>query len=112
MPTGGSKTAADKTFGGLINDNKQTVFQLSRRQNRSRFAAPLQSSYSDVILEVGEGLKPLKAKDAKMESASQPSGTTLTDVAKVIEAARDVMRPFENDTTWWRGHAKADLRLH
>jgi FRG domain len=45
-----------------------------------------------------------------MESASHP-WITLTDVAKVIEAARDVLRPFENDTAWWRGHAKADWRL-
>jgi hypothetical protein len=46
-----------------------------------------------------------------MESASHPSKITLTDVAEVIEAARDVLRPFDNDTAWWRGHAKADWRL-
>jgi hypothetical protein len=40
-----------------------------------------------------------------------PSRITLTDVAGVIEAARDVLRPFDNDTAWWRGHAKADWRL-
>ena len=44
-----------------------------------------------------------------MENASHP--ITLTDVAEVIEAARDVLRPFDHDTTWWRGHAKADWRL-
>lgn len=44
-----------------------------------------------------------------MESASHR--ITLTDVAEVIEAARDVLRPFYNDTAWWRGHAKADWRL-
>ena len=41
MPTGGSQTAADRTLGGLIKDNQQTVFQLSRRQKRSRCAGPL-----------------------------------------------------------------------
>ena len=46
-----------------------------------------------------------------MESASDHSKITLTDVAEVIEAARDVLRPFDNDTAWWRGHAKADWRL-
>ena len=42
MPTGGSETAADRTLGGLIKDNQQTHFQLSRRQKRSRCAGPLQ----------------------------------------------------------------------
>ena len=46
-----------------------------------------------------------------MESASQPSEITLTDVANVIEAARDGAAAIENDTAWWRGHAKADWRL-
>jgi hypothetical protein len=41
MPTGGSETAADRTLGGLIKDNQQTHFQLSRRQKRSRYAGPL-----------------------------------------------------------------------
>jgi hypothetical protein len=41
MPTGGSETTADKTHGGLIKDNQQTTFQLSRRQKRSRCAGPL-----------------------------------------------------------------------
>lgn len=46
-----------------------------------------------------------------MESAFHSSEITLTDVGKVIEAARDVLRPFNHDTAWWRGHAKADWRL-
>lgn len=46
-----------------------------------------------------------------MESAPHPSRITLTDVAEVIEAARDVLQPFYNDTAWWRGQAKADWRL-
>src|SRR6185437_441771 len=44
MPTGGSEKAPDRTLGGLIKDNQQTVFQLSRRQKRSRCAGPLQST--------------------------------------------------------------------
>jgi FRG domain len=46
-----------------------------------------------------------------MESSPLPTGITLTDVGQVIEAARDVLRPFNYDTAWWRGHAKADWRL-
>ena len=46
-----------------------------------------------------------------MESAANPSKITLTDAAMVIEAARDVLEPFENDTAWWRGHAKAKWAL-
>ena len=42
MPTGTSKSAADKILGGLIKGNQQTDFQLSRRQKRSRCAGPLQ----------------------------------------------------------------------
>ena len=41
MPTGGSESAADRTLGGLIKDNQQTILQLSRRQKRSRCAGPL-----------------------------------------------------------------------
>ena len=52
MPTGGSETAADRTLGGLIKDNQQTHFQLSRRQKRSRCAGPLQESV------VSEPLRP------------------------------------------------------
>ena len=47
MPTVGSETAGDRNLGGLIKDNQQTVFQLSRRQKRSRFAGPLHSSRSE-----------------------------------------------------------------
>jgi hypothetical protein len=43
--------------------------------------------------------------------ASQPYKITLTDVAKVIEAARDVLLAFDHETAWWRGHAKANWRL-
>jgi hypothetical protein len=46
-----------------------------------------------------------------MESASQPSKITLTDVAEVIKAARDVLQPFTNDTAWWRGHANTGWQL-
>jgi hypothetical protein len=42
VPTGKAETAADRLFGGLIEDNQQTDLQLSRRQNRSRCAGPLQ----------------------------------------------------------------------
>jgi FRG domain len=51
--------------------------------------------------------KAAKSEGHNMESAK----IMLTDVAEVIEAARDVLRPFNNDTAWWRGHAKADWRL-
>ena len=50
MPTGGSETAADRTLGGLIKDNQQTHFQLSRRQKRSRCAGPLQIIREDTII--------------------------------------------------------------
>jgi hypothetical protein len=46
-----------------------------------------------------------------MENASEPSRITLTDVAEVIKAARDVLQPFCNDTAWWRGHASASWQL-
>lgn len=46
-----------------------------------------------------------------MESASHPAKIMLTDVTEVIAAARDVLRPFNHDTAWWRGHANADWRL-
>jgi hypothetical protein len=46
-----------------------------------------------------------------MESAARPSTTALTDAAKVIEAARDVLEPFEHETAWWRGHANANWKL-
>ena len=42
-PQADQKSAADRTFGGLIKDNRQTASQLNRRQRRSRFAGPLQS---------------------------------------------------------------------
>jgi hypothetical protein len=32
-PQADQKSAADRTLGGLIKDNQQTVFQLNRRQN-------------------------------------------------------------------------------
>ena len=44
MPTGGPESAADRTLGGLIKDNQQTVFQLSCRQKQSRCTGPLQLS--------------------------------------------------------------------
>jgi hypothetical protein len=46
-----------------------------------------------------------------MESTSHPSEITLTDVANVVSAARDVQQPFNHDTAWWRGHAMVDWRL-
>jgi hypothetical protein len=46
-----------------------------------------------------------------VESASKPSSITLTDAAEVIDAARDVLEPFEHETAWWRGHANANWRL-
>ena len=51
MPTGGSETAADRTLGGLIKDNQQTLFQLSRRQIWSRCAGPLHSYALPVVFE-------------------------------------------------------------
>jgi hypothetical protein len=36
---------------------------------------------------------------------------TITHVAEVIAAARDLLQPFDHETAWWRGHAKADWRL-
>jgi hypothetical protein len=40
--------------------------------------------------------------------ASQtPPLAALSDLATVIDAARDVLLPFEYETAWWRGHAKA-----
>lgn len=58
MPTGGSETAADRTLGGLIKDNQQTHFQLSRRQKRSRCAGPLQNdkgiAVGDYVNSLGE----------------------------------------------------------
>ena len=56
MPTGGSETAADTTLGGLIKDNPQTHFQLSRRQKRSRCAGPLQRPALDAIAFEGRAL--------------------------------------------------------
>jgi hypothetical protein len=47
----------------------------------------------------------------KLESAAHPSRITLTDVAEVIEAARDVLQPFDHETAWWRGHAKTNWKL-
>jgi FRG domain len=35
----------------------------------------------------------------------------LADVADVVAAAREVRQPFDNDTTWWRGHANRDWPL-
>jgi hypothetical protein len=46
-----------------------------------------------------------------MASVSHKPTITLTDVADVIVAARDVLKPFDNDTAWWRGHANAYWRL-
>jgi hypothetical protein len=41
LPTGRAESATDRNLGGLIKDNQQTVFQLTRRQKPSRFARPL-----------------------------------------------------------------------
>ena len=42
IPTGATEKEADTPLGGLIKENQQTDFQLSRRQIRSGFAGPLQ----------------------------------------------------------------------
>ncbi len=49
MPTGGSESAADRTLGGVIKDNQQTDFQLSRRQKWSRCAGPLQTTWREAV---------------------------------------------------------------
>ena len=92
---------------------RRTMQGAGRERNPGRpeqglCAAPGES-YCNVILRLAKFRQPLNGGH-NMERASHPSKIT-TDVAEVIEAARDVLRPFNSDTAWWRGHAKADWRL-
>jgi hypothetical protein len=47
------------------------------------------------------------ADDATMSSPHR-STITLSDLSDLLEAAHEIQTPFERDTPWWRGHAKAD----
>jgi len=42
-----------------------------------------------------------------MTTAHQ-SQIVLLDLTDVIAAAQEVLPLFNNDTVWWRGHAKAE----
>ncbi len=39
------------------------------------------------------------------------STITLSDLTELVAAAREVIKPFNNDTAWWRGHANVEWRL-
>ena len=43
--------------------------------------------------------------------AAYRSTITLSDLTRVVAAAQEIQRLFNNETPWWRGHAKAGWRL-
>ena len=52
-----------------------------------------------------------RAADHATISSAHRSSTTLSDLSDFVTAAREIQAPFQHDTAWWRGHAKAEWRL-
>jgi hypothetical protein len=39
------------------------------------------------------------------------TSASISGLGDVIEAAREIIARFDNDTAWWRGHANSDWPL-
>jgi hypothetical protein len=50
------------------------------------------------------------ADDATISSAHR-STITVSDLRELVDAAQEILLPFNHDTGWWRGHANAQWRL-
>jgi hypothetical protein len=54
------------------------------------------------------GIRREMVPDRRIELAAHTSDIVIDDLAKVVEAARQIITEFDGDTALWRGHANAN----
>jgi FRG domain len=72
---------------------------------------PAEGPYTVTRRAEGEALVKVRRETVRIDLDKHTSAA-IRDLAAVIEAAREVIPLFDNDTAWWRGHGNADWPLH